>query len=112
MLLIKGMVYLDGAITTLAADLNIGEEIGHLMTYMLDTHGDALGTALGFDVAMLDIDPAAVMAQMTAMSGLDTDGDVTFGEMRRLQAQQQAEIRAMIQPGKRKKTRAHGDALD
>jgi ubiquinone biosynthesis protein len=106
LLLIKGMVYLDGAITTLAADLNIGEEIGHLMTYMLDTHSEALATALGFDVTMLEIDPAAVMAQMTAMSGLDTDGDVTFGEMRRLQAQQHAEIRALIQPGRRRNAKA------
>jgi hypothetical protein len=47
-----------------------------------------------------------MMAQMTAMSGLDTDGDVTFGEMRRLQAQQQAEIRELIQPGRRKRSAA------
>ncbi len=103
MLLIKGVIYLDGAITTLAANLNIGEEVGHLFSYMLETHGDALAVALGFDVRLMNIDPKEMMAQMTAMSGLDTDGDVTFGEMRRLQAQQQAEIRELIQPGKRKK---------
>jgi ubiquinone biosynthesis protein len=106
MLLIKGIIYLDGAITTLAANLNIGEEVGHLFTYMLDTHGDALAVALGFDVRLMNIDPKEMMAQMTAMSGLDTDGDVTFGEMRRLQAQQQAEIRELIQPGRRKKSTA------
>ncbi|HEX3705843.1 MAG TPA: AarF/UbiB family protein [Mycobacteriales bacterium] len=106
MLLIKGIIYLDGAITTLAANLNIGEEVGHLFTYMLETHGDALAVALGFDVRLMNIDPKEMMAQMTAMSGLDTDGDVTFGEMRRLQAQQQAEIRELIQPGRRKRSAA------
>ncbi|HVY10872.1 MAG TPA: AarF/UbiB family protein [Mycobacteriales bacterium] len=104
MLLIKGVIYLDGAITSLAANLNIGEEVGHLFTYMLETHGDALAMALGFDVRLMNIDPKEMMAQMTAMSGLDTDGDVTFGEMRRLQAQQHAEIRELIQPRRRKKS--------
>jgi ubiquinone biosynthesis protein len=100
MLLFKGVIYLDGAIQTLASDLNIGEEIGYVFSYLLKTHGEALTEALGFDLRLLGIDPSAMMSQMASMTGMEVGEDITFGEMRKMQATQQAEMRELLKKKK------------
>ena len=49
MLFVKNMVFLDGAIATLAPDLDIIGEIGNVSMHFATTHGERLAGELGFD---------------------------------------------------------------
>jgi ubiquinone biosynthesis protein len=58
----KNMVFLDGAIATLAPDLDLFAEITHLATYFATTHGQRLAEEIGMD-------PNAYAVDLTGVKG-------------------------------------------
>ena len=47
MLFVKNMVFLDGAIATLAPDLDLFAEIASISTYFAETHGEQIAEEVG-----------------------------------------------------------------
>ena len=47
MLFVKNMVFLDGAIATLAPDLDLFAEIASISTYFAETHGERIAEEVG-----------------------------------------------------------------
>lgn len=67
MLFVKNMVFIDGAIATLAPDLDILAEIGEVVTYFATTHGERLAAQVGVDLDDWELD----MTGFKASFGLD-----------------------------------------
>ncbi|MGH2685015.1 MAG: ABC1 kinase family protein, partial [Actinomycetota bacterium] len=68
MLFIKNLMFLDGAIATLAPDLDLFAEIGEIATYFAVQHGDKIAADVGIDPRTMEIDLTGVKASM----GLDS----------------------------------------
>ncbi|HEX9259969.1 MAG TPA: AarF/UbiB family protein, partial [Acidimicrobiales bacterium] len=62
MLYVKNMVFLDGAIATLAPDLDLLGEIAHISMHFAQTHGDRLARDMGLDRLPGEIDLDGVKA--------------------------------------------------
>ena len=54
MLFVKNMVFLDGAIATLAPDLDLFAEIADISMYFATTHGERIAAEVGLDPAQLE----------------------------------------------------------
>jgi ubiquinone biosynthesis protein len=91
MLFIKNMVFLDGAIATLAPDLDIIGEIGNISMHFATAHGDRLAGELGLDPDAYELDLSGVRASFGYEAG--TEGAVTY---RDLQARREI-IRSRLQ---------------
>jgi len=101
MLFVKNMVFLDGAIATLAPDLDLFAEIAHIATYFATRHGSQIATEVGVDETSWNLDMGAVRA----MYGVDEDTDaLTHRELQqrreviatRLAARERPSLRAQI----------------
>ncbi len=79
MLFIKNMVFLDGAIATLAPDLDILGEIGNVSMHFATTHGERLAGELGMDPDSYEIDLSGVRASFGYEPG--TEGAITYREL-------------------------------
>jgi ubiquinone biosynthesis protein len=79
MLFIKNMVFLDGAIATLAPDLDIIGEIGNISMHLATTHGERLAGDLGLDPTTYELDLSGVRASFGYEQG--TEGAVTYREL-------------------------------
>jgi ubiquinone biosynthesis protein len=78
MLYVKNMVFLDGAIATLAPDLDLLAEIAHISTQFALTHGERIGRELGIDATNINFDFDGVKA----MYGVDsTTESLTYKEL-------------------------------
>jgi ubiquinone biosynthesis protein len=79
MLFIKNMVFLDGAIATLAPDLDIIGEIGAVSMHFATTHGERLAGELGMDADGYELDLSGVRASF----GYDAaaEGTVTYKDL-------------------------------
>ncbi|MGQ0832663.1 MAG: ABC1 kinase family protein [Microthrixaceae bacterium] len=97
MLFIKNMVFLDGAIATLAPDLDIIGEIGNISMHFATTHGERLAGELGLDPGAYELDLSGVRASFGYEQG--TEGAVTY---RDLQARREI-IRTRLQKQKLRK---------
>jgi ubiquinone biosynthesis protein len=64
MLFVKNMMFLDGAIATLAPELDIIAEIETVHTEIARRHGERLAEQLGIDISEAVFDPDAVKAAM------------------------------------------------
>lgn len=62
MLFIKNMVFLDGAIATLAPDLDLFGEISHIATYFATRHGERIASDVGVDERSWNLDISGVRA--------------------------------------------------
>lgn len=91
MLFIKNMVFLDGAIATLAPDLDIIGEIGAVSMHFATAHGERLAGELGLDPDSYNLDLSGVRASFGYEEG--TEGAVTY---RDLQARREI-IRSRLQ---------------
>jgi ubiquinone biosynthesis protein len=69
MLYIKNLVFLDGAIATLAPDLDLFAEIATISEYMATRHGDRIAASIGLDAASMDFDFTGIKASF----GVDPD---------------------------------------
>jgi ubiquinone biosynthesis protein len=78
MLFIKNMVFLDGAIATLAPDLDILGEIGQVSMHFAQQHGERLAAELGMDGDAYELD----LTGMKASFGLDASVEgITYREL-------------------------------
>lgn len=78
MLFIKDMLFLDGALATLAPDVDIFEEITYLATYFTTHHGDRIASEVGIDPRKVELDLDGMKASM----GLTSDvGGITHREL-------------------------------
>ena len=91
MLFIKNMVFLDGAIATLAPDLDILSEIGNISMHFATTHGERLAGELGLDPGAYELDLSGVRASFGYEDG--SEGAITY---RDLQARREI-IRSRLQ---------------
>lgn len=62
MLYIKNLVFLDGAIATLAPDLDLFSEITHISEYMASRHGERIAASIGIDPAAVEFDLSGIQA--------------------------------------------------
>jgi ubiquinone biosynthesis protein len=78
MLFIKNLVFLDGAIATLAPDLDILGEIGNVSMHFATAHGERLAGDLGMDPSSYELDLAGVRASFGYEPG---EGAITYREL-------------------------------
>ena len=78
MLFVKNMVFIDGAIATLAPDLDLFGEIAQLSLYFATRHGDRIMADVGIDPRGVDLDLSGVRASF----GVDDEGPMTHRELR------------------------------
>ncbi len=71
MLYVKNMVFLDGAISRLAPDLDILAEVANISMTFATRHGERLGRELGVDPNAVQFDMSSVKASL----GLEADVD-------------------------------------
>jgi ubiquinone biosynthesis protein len=95
MLFVKDMLFLDGALATLAPDLDLFAEITHVATYMATRHGERIASEVGIDPRERAIDLDGMKASM----GLT--GDVQGITHRELQERRQL-IQKRMQERKKK----------
>jgi ubiquinone biosynthesis protein len=76
MLFVKNLVFLDGAIATLAPNLDLLAEIGEVSMHFATAHGERLANELGFDVSGWQLDLDGVKAGL----GLESDEGTTYRE--------------------------------
>ncbi|CAN5448095.1 hypothetical protein BH23ACT3_BH23ACT3_09720 [soil metagenome] len=78
MLYVKNMVFLDGAISRLAPDLDILAEIATISVMFAERHGERLGKELGIDPTAVEIDLDGVKAGFGLDSGVN---QLTYREL-------------------------------
>jgi ubiquinone biosynthesis protein len=71
MLFIKNMVFLDGAIASLAPDLDLFAEIGQISIYFAQTHGERIAADVGIDPRQHQVD----LSSFRASVGVDESTD-------------------------------------
>jgi ubiquinone biosynthesis protein len=62
MLFTKNLVFVDGAIATLAPDLDILQEIADITMYFATTHGERIAAQIGMDTSAWELDMEGVKA--------------------------------------------------
>jgi ubiquinone biosynthesis protein len=77
MLFVKNMVFLDGAIATLAPDLDIIGEIGEVSMRFATIHGERLAADLGFDTSSFEMDLSALKMGL----GFEDDERATYKDL-------------------------------
>jgi ubiquinone biosynthesis protein len=78
MLFVKNMVFLDGAIATLAPDLDILGEIANVASHFATAHGERLAAEVGVDLGKWELD----MSAFKAMYGLEQETEaLTYREL-------------------------------
>jgi ubiquinone biosynthesis protein len=77
MLFVKNLVFLDGAIATLAPDLDLLAEIGQISMHFATTHGERLAAELGLDVSGFEVDLEGLKAGL----GLDEQDGTTYRDL-------------------------------
>jgi len=79
MLYVKNLVFLDGAIATLAPDLDLVGEISGLSMQLVATHGDQFAADLGVAVGDFRVDTNAIKASLGVVD--DSDDGLTYREL-------------------------------
>ncbi len=74
MLYVKNLVFLDGAITLLAPDVDLLAEITEIAMYFTTQHGEQIAEQLGLGQATWDLDLSGVKASL----GVDPDEEVVL----------------------------------
>jgi ubiquinone biosynthesis protein len=91
-LFLKGMVYLNGAISSLAADIDMFAELAQIHEQFLETRSEEIGEVIDVD-SLPDGDE--LIERLRRQNGV-TDDNVTFAELQAASAQRSAEIRAAM----------------
>jgi ubiquinone biosynthesis protein len=95
MLFVKDMLFLDGAIATLAPDIDVFAEITRIATYFATHHGERIAADVGIDPRNVDVDLGGVRASMGLTSEVES---ITY---RDLQARRET-IRKRMEDRRRK----------
>ena len=64
MLFVKDLLFLNGAIATLAPDVDLFAEVTHVATYLATHHGERISADVGVDPRTLDVDLDGMRASM------------------------------------------------
>jgi ubiquinone biosynthesis protein len=72
MLFVKNMMFLDGAIATLAPDLDIFGEIAEISMHFANTHGEHIAAELGLDPDAWQLDMTGVKASFGIDDSVET----------------------------------------
>jgi ubiquinone biosynthesis protein len=83
MLFVKNMVFLDGAIATLAPDLDLFGEIAHIAGYFAAAHGARIAGDVGVDPRSQTLDLSGVKASFGVDAGQET---LTYRDLQRRRA--------------------------
>ena len=99
MLFIKNMMFLDGAIATLAPNLDLFEEIANLSLYFAEHHGERIASDLGMQADAWDMDLTGIKASF----GVDPDetSSLTYQDLQ----ERRAIIRERWESGGRRRRR-------
>jgi ubiquinone biosynthesis protein len=92
-LYLKGMVYLNGSISTLAADVDMFSEMVHVYEFFTTQHSDAMLDS-GIDMETMP-EPEAIADLMRQQHGVSAE-TFTLREMQVAQAQRAEELRGAI----------------
>jgi ubiquinone biosynthesis protein len=79
MLFVKNLVFLDGAITRLAPDLDLLGQIAEVSLYFATTHGDRIMADVGIDPRNVEVDLSGARA---AMGLTDDSATITHRQLR------------------------------
>jgi ubiquinone biosynthesis protein len=71
MLYVKGMLFFDGAISQMAPDLNVFDEMGKIFAYFATHHAESIARDVGFDPSRAVLDLTGVKASMGLSSDVD-----------------------------------------
>ena len=71
MLFVKNLVFLDGAIATLAPDLDLFAEIAHVAAYFATAHGARIASDVGVDPRTQQVDLSGMKASFGVDPGLE-----------------------------------------
>jgi ubiquinone biosynthesis protein len=96
MLFVKNMMFLDGAIATLAPDLDIFGEIADISMHFANTHGERIAAELGLDPDAWQLDMAGVKASFGLDDSVET---LTYRELQ----ERRAVIRGRLEGQRRRK---------
>jgi ubiquinone biosynthesis protein len=78
MLFVKNMVFLDGAIASLAPDLDLFAEIASISMYFAETHGERIAEEVGVDADSYEMD----LTGMKGSFGVDPNTErLTYREL-------------------------------
>jgi ubiquinone biosynthesis protein len=103
MLFVKNLVFLDGAIATLAPDLDLFGEIASIAVYFNQRHGPQIAVDAGLGASTWDLDLSALQSSV----GIDP-ADGTGLTHRELQERRQVvRDRLDLRPGRRRRGRGH-----
>jgi ubiquinone biosynthesis protein len=78
MLFVKNMLFLNGAMATMAPDVDILGEIVAIVTYFTEHHGERIAREVGFEVSSDTIDLDGYRAAMGFTEG---DDAITFRDL-------------------------------
>jgi ubiquinone biosynthesis protein len=84
MLFVKNLVFIDGAIASLAPDLDLFAEVAHISMYFASTHGERIAADIGIDPRDHPVDLTSVRA--SAMMGPDDPPTLTYRDLQRRRA--------------------------
>jgi ubiquinone biosynthesis protein len=99
MLFVKDMLFLDGALATLAPDIDLFEEITNVATYFATRYGDKIAADVGVDPRRLEVDLTGFKASVGV-----TD-DVQSLTYRDLQKRRETIRKRMEERGREKRRR-------
>ncbi|MEZ5138745.1 MAG: AarF/UbiB family protein [Acidimicrobiales bacterium] len=100
MLFVKDLVFLDGAIATLAPDLDLFAEIATIALYFNERHGERIAEEVGLDAGAWQLDLSALEASVGADA---TSASFTHRELQ--ERRQLLRDRAGLGPGRRRRRR-------
>jgi ubiquinone biosynthesis protein len=81
MLFVKNMVFIDGAIASLAPDLDLFAEIADISLYFAQTHGERIAADVGIDPRDTPLDITDIKGVI--MMGAEKDASLTYRELQR-----------------------------
>ncbi len=81
MLFVKNLVFLDGAITTLAPDLDLFAEITEIAMYFTTRHGERIASEVGLTEGSWDLDLSGI--KQSFGPDVEAAGAITHRELRR-----------------------------
>jgi ubiquinone biosynthesis protein len=100
MLFIKDMLFLDGALATLAPDVDIFGEIQHVAEHMATHHGDKIAAEIGIEPGAFDIDLTGVKNSFGLGDGVQS---ITHRELQERRQLMQKRMEAHAKERKKKK---------
>jgi len=106
MLFVKNMLFLDGALATLAPDVDLFTEITHVATYFAEQHGARIAAETGIDPCAERIDLDGLRASMGMTADVETITHRQLQERRELIRTRMEEHRKTRTSTKRRRFRS------